>query len=89
MANKPAKTYRAGACSASVFFNERKTADGPISLPSVAFSCRYRDEATGEWKDAPSMGPNEVARALVVLQRALEFCWLDRPEPPQPADRKA
>lgn len=76
MATKPEKIFRAGVCSASVFLNERQTADGPVALPSVSFSCRYRDEASGEWKDASSMSPNEVARALVVLQQALEHCWL-------------
>jgi len=77
MATKPEKTFRAGACSASVFLNERKTHDGTVKLPSVAFQCRYRDDQSGEWKDASSMSPNEVARSLVVLQQALEYCWLE------------
>ena len=80
MANKPKKTYRAGACSASVFLNERKTAEGTVRLPSVAFACRYRDEESGEWKDASSMSPNEVARSLVVLQQALQYCWVELEE---------
>jgi len=60
-----------------VFLNERKTQDGTVELPSVAFQCRYRDDQTGEWKDASSMSPNEVARALVVIEKALEFCWVE------------
>jgi hypothetical protein len=47
-----------------------------MELPSIAFSCRYRDEATGEWKDSGSMRPNEAARAVLVIQKALEYCWL-------------
>jgi len=77
MATKPEKTFRAGACSASVFLNERKTQDGTVKLPSVSFSCRYRDDQTGEWKDTSSMSPNEVARSLVVLQQALDYCWVE------------
>lgn len=44
--------------------------------PSIAFSCRYRGEATGEWKGSSSMQPNAAARAVLVLQEALELCWL-------------
>lgn len=76
MSNKPVKSFRAGACNASVFANERKGEVGPVKVLTIAFSCRYRDEATGEWKDAASMRPNEVARAVLVLEKALEFCWL-------------
>jgi len=76
MKSRPEKTFRAGACSASVFVNERKTDNGTVNLPSVAFSCRYKDEASGDWKDASSMSPNEVARALIVLNKAIEHCLL-------------
>ncbi len=76
MTTKPKKTFRAGPCRAAVFANQRQTPNGPIELPSIAFSCRYRDEATGEWKDSGSMRPNEAARAVLVLQKALEYCWL-------------
>jgi hypothetical protein len=81
MTGKPEKTFRAGACSASVFMNERQTDKGTVSLPSIAFSCRYRDEATGVWKDTSSMSPNEAARALIVIQKALEHCLLRETEP--------
>jgi hypothetical protein len=81
MTGKPEKTFRAGACSASVFVNERQTENGTFKLPSIAFACRYKDEATGEWKDASSMSPNEAARALIVLQKALEHCLLRETEP--------
>lgn len=70
----PEKTFRAGACAASVFPNDRKTEDGTKTFRSIAFACRYKDDATGEWKDAGSMSPNETARALIVLQKALEYC---------------
>lgn len=80
MGNKPKKTFRAGACSASVFVNERPGDDGPRQFNTVTFSCRFKDETTGEWRDASSMSPNEVARALLVLQKALEFCLLTESE---------
>jgi len=76
MTTKPRKTFRAGPCRAAVFVNQRQTPNGPMELPSIAFSCRYRDEATGEWKDSGSMRPNEAARAVLVIQKALEYCWL-------------
>jgi len=76
MTGRPTKTFRAGACSASVFVNDRHTENGTIKLPSIAFSCRYKDETTGEWKDTSSMSPNETARALIVLEKALEHCLL-------------
>lgn len=81
MKNRPIKTYRAGPCSASVFENEKQTDEGKRKYLSVAFSCRYRDAATGEWKDAPSMTPNEVARALVALGKAYEHCVLHESTP--------
>ncbi len=81
MTTQPEKTFRAGACSASVFFNERKTDSGSIKLPSIAFSCRYKDEASNTWKDAASMSPNEVARALIVLRNAMDYCLLKETEP--------
>lgn len=76
MKNKPVKTYRAGACSASVFANDIKTEGVARTFLTVAFSCRYHDDATGEWKDATSMTANELARAIVVLQKAYEHCVL-------------
>ncbi len=85
MTNKPEKTFRAGACSASVFINDRQVGEERLRLPSVAFSCRYRDESTGEWKDATSMSPNEVARAVLVLQKALEHCLVRVSLPDEPA----
>lgn len=85
MKSKPLKTFRAGSCSAAVFLNEQETEKGTVRLPTIAFSCRYRDEATGEWRDAASMRPNEVARAVVVLQRALEYCWIDKTEKQEPS----
>jgi len=83
MKNQPEKTFRAGACSASVFVNEKKTEEGTRSFRSIAFACRYKDETTGEWKDAGSMSPNEAARALIVLQKALEHCVLHESVPKQ------
>ncbi len=79
--NKPLKTYRAGPCSASIFENEKPTENGPRRYLSIAFACRYRDDATGEWKDAPSMTPNEAARALLVLSKAYEHCVLQETQP--------
>lgn len=81
MKNKPIKTYRAGPCQASVFENEKETDQGTRKYLSIAFSCRYRDDATGEWKDAPSMTPNETARALVALGKAYEYCVLQESVP--------
>jgi len=78
---KPEKTFRAGVCSTSVFVNEKTTENGPVNFPSVAFSCRYWDKSENKWKDSSSMSPNEVARAIVVLQKALEHCVLKETEP--------
>ena len=79
--NQPIKTFRAGPCSASVFENTKVTEEGTRKYLSIAFSCRYKDEATGEWKDAPSMTPNETARALVALAKAYEHCVLHESAP--------
>jgi len=88
MANKPKKTFRAGTCSASVFLNDRQTSEGTVSLPSVSFSCRYLDDATGEWKDTKSLSPGEVAKALVVLQQALNYCWVELEPKRRQAEKK-
>lgn len=87
----PEKAFRAGACSASVLANERKIEQGTKTFRSIAFSCRYKDEATGAWKDAGSMSLNEAARGLIVLQKALEYCVLRESEakkwsPPSSSD---
>lgn len=90
----PEKTFRAGACAASVFANARESDEGTRTFRSIAFACRYRDDATGEWRDAGSMSPNEAARAVIVLQKALEHCLLresgqdQRPHEPVVNDRK-
>jgi len=86
MTSKPKKTFRAGSCRAAVFVNQRQIDGKEVDMPSIAFSCRYRDDASGEWRDASSMRPNEAARAVLVLQKALEYCWLQEATSGSPSD---
>jgi hypothetical protein len=72
--NKPLKTFRLGAISASVFRNEVATRDGSgtRSLLSVQLQKRTRDEH-GNWKTVPMLNVADLPLAQRVLEQAQGF----------------
>lgn len=69
---RPAKVFRQGACSASVFFNSTVRDGRSFDLPSVSFAKLYRKE--GRLRATSSLGREDLACAIVVLGQAYE--WL-------------
>ncbi|MBW3599746.1 MAG: hypothetical protein KY475_21055 [Planctomycetes bacterium] len=70
--NKPEKTYRIGAVTASVFCNTIDGEGGAKERRSVRLERRYRT-GEGEWKSTSSFGLAELPQAMAVLQLALDY----------------
>lgn len=70
--DKPETTFRAGGVQASVFMNVRKVKGKEVSIPSVTFQKRYLAE--GVWKSTNSLGVNDLAKAVLVLGKAFDYC---------------
>ena len=68
---KPAKTFRVGLCSASVFRNTANGEGGKKSYLTVAVQHRYRDE--GQWKSATNFGLAELPQVIRAMQLAQQF----------------
>ena len=77
--NRPEKKFGPypGGVSVAVWLNQFQTDDGPRTIRSVTISPRrYRDNKTGEWKDAPSYRPGDLPALIFALQKALEHTYL-------------
>jgi hypothetical protein len=68
---KPAKTFRVGLCSASVFRNKANGEGAKKTYLAVSVQRRYRDE--GEWKSATNFGLAELPQVIRALQLAQQF----------------
>jgi hypothetical protein len=66
--NKPEKSFRIGACSASVFLNQ---GEGKRSFRSVSLQRRYKDGDT--WKSATNFTLSDLPAAQAVLQMATKY----------------
>ena len=64
--SQPEKSFRMGACSASVFVNE---AEGGRQFRSVSLQRRYRQD--DEWKTATTYTLTDLPNAIAVLQMAM------------------
>ena len=65
---KPEKSFRIGACSASVFLNK---GEGRRSFRSVSLQRRYKDG--DEWKSATNFTLNDLPAAQAVLKMATDY----------------
>lgn len=76
MDNKPARKFRAGAVSATIWQNQAIGKDGkPRQFASVNLERSYKDK-NGEWKTTHSLGDSDLPKAIVLLSKAYEFLAL-------------
>ena len=65
---KPERTFKIGACSASVFVNN---AQGGRQFRSVSLQRRYKQG--DNWKSATAFTLDEIPNALAVLHLAMSY----------------
>ena len=70
--NKPEKVFRAGTCSASIFYNEVETKDGIKNIPSVSFKNSFIDKE-GKWKDTYTLSLNQIPKLITILQECYKY----------------
>jgi hypothetical protein len=65
-----------GGISVAVWLNTIQTADGPRKTRSITISPRrYRDDKTGEWRDAGSFRPGDIPTIAFALAKAQEYLF--------------
>ena len=65
-----------GGIGVAIWLNSIQTDQGPRKVRSLTISPRrYRDQESGEWKDAPSYRPSDLPALLFALQKALEYVY--------------
>ena len=69
---QPEKKFKCGACSASVFVNEVKTADGIVPMKTVSLQRAYKDK-DGNFQHATSFGANDIPKAVLALTKAYDY----------------
>ncbi len=73
----PAKKFRAGAVSATIWKNDRQRATGEtFSYHTVSLDRSYKDQA-GNWKTASSLRLQDLPKAALVLQEAYRYLALN------------
>ncbi|PIN76981.1 hypothetical protein COV17_00075 [Candidatus Woesearchaeota archaeon CG10_big_fil_rev_8_21_14_0_10_36_11] len=76
--NIPEKKYRAGAISATVWLNKGQKQNGELSeYQTISIERNYTDKS-GKWQSTNSLRVNDMPKACVVLQKAYEYCVLQR-----------
>lgn len=80
--NKPYKKIRAGQISATIWANEKEANGKKFTAYTVQFTKSYGMEENGQtvWKETNSLQPNDLAKALLVLQKAQEELFLKEEE---------
>ncbi len=70
----------------SIWLNQIETEQGPRYFRSISIaSRRYRDAKTGDWKDASSYRPIDLAVLQLAIGEAMRFC-ASNPLPGQAID---
>jgi hypothetical protein len=76
----------AAGIGVAVWINTIETENGSRQLRSITVAPRrYFDQASGQWKDAPSYRPADLPALIFALQQAQAYCYTT-PLPDQPAD---
>ena len=70
--SKPEIVFKIGAVRASVFRNTIERNGQSIPLPKVVIEVRYKDK-TGQWQGTNSMSLNDLPKAILALQQAVEY----------------
>lgn len=77
-----------GGVGVAVWLNEVQTEHGPRFYRSLTLAPRrYRDEKTGDWKDAGSLRTTDIPSLVLALEAAHRFCT-ETPLPGQPAEEE-
>jgi len=69
---QPEKSFRQGACSASIFANEIEKNGKPILMPKVSIQRRYKDKS-GKWQSTNSYGINDLPKLIVAASKAYDY----------------
>ena len=69
---QPEKKFKCGACSASVFVNQVKTADGMVPMKSVSLQRAYKDK-DGNFQHTTSFKDNDIPKAVLALTKAYDY----------------
>lgn len=73
--NLPEKKFSTGAITATVWRNERKVDGKDTEFQSVSLQRSYKDKE-GNWKTTSAMRPNDIPKAVLVLEKAYEYIVL-------------
>ena len=65
--------FKQGACCAAVFSKEVTKGDKTTTTRSVSFQKRFRDQQ-GEWQSTSYLGVNDIPKAMLVLNKAFDYC---------------
>lgn len=71
-ATKPEKKIRAGAISATIWKNNLQKDGKAFEYRSVSFERSYKDKS-GQWKTTNSLKPQDLPKAIAVLNEAYKF----------------
>ena len=78
---KPVKEIRAiGGITAAIWRNQKQDGERTVVQHSVRIQKRYRDSNTGEWKNSDYFFPSDLAKLMLVTQKAYEFVTLHESE---------
>ena len=75
---KPEKTFRVGACSASVFGNEIDAKGGKVTIKTVSLQRAYKDK-DGNFQHTNSFKPNDIPKAVLALAKAYDYLVSEDP----------
>lgn len=80
MENKPTKSFKAGAVCASIFENEKQSADGrSYTLHRIVMDRSYKDQHD-QWQKTHGLSEGDLPKAILVLQKAYEYLALHAAE---------
>lgn len=73
--NKPEQVFRFGGINASVWKNTYEGDNNKeFTVRSVTLQRSYKDKE-GNWQHTGSLRQADLAKAIVALEKAQEFCW--------------
>jgi len=77
--NTPAKKFRAGAVSATVWNNAKKDEEGNEKgmYSTISIERSYKDK-DDKWQSTNSLRLNDLPRAALVLNKAYEFLTMEK-----------
>jgi hypothetical protein len=77
--NLPAKKFRAGAISATIWLNQGQKDGNSVEYKTISIERNYTDK-DGNWQSTNSLRVNDLPKASIVLQKAYEHIVLKEQE---------